>query len=247
MTQHVGDEPFAEQCLRLFENGRDWIDRNLFNGEYYDHHIRLPEDATKIAPSLRIGMGADDVAKPDFQLGNGCLVDQLIGQLVAHVCGLGYLAKPENIRQTLRSILKYNLRDGLQDHFNNMRSFALGDERALLMASFPQGRPDYPFPYYPEAMTGFEYTAAIGMLQEGQTEAGLSCIRNVRERYDGKRRSPFDEAECGHHYARAMIAWCAAVTIAGFQFSAVEKAITFAGRDGSFFWSNGYAWGTCRL
>ena len=247
MAEHLGDEPFANKCLRLFGSGRDWMDRHLFNGEYYEHQVRLPQDATEIAPSLRIGMGAEDIAKPDFQLGNGCLVDQLIGQFMAHVCGLGYLAKPENVRQTLRSILKYNLRDGLHDHFNNMRSFALGDEKALLMASFPHGRPAYPFPYFPEAMTGFEYTAAIGMLQEGQTEAGLACIRNVRERYDGQRRSPFDEAECGHHYARAMIAWYAAVAIAGFQFSAVEKAVTFAARGGNLFWSNGYAWGTCRL
>ena len=28
---------------------------------------------------------------PDYQLGEGCLVDQLVGQYVAHVCGLGYL------------------------------------------------------------------------------------------------------------------------------------------------------------
>ena len=32
--------------------------------------------------------------KPDFQLGAGCLVDQLVGQYMAHVCGLGYLADP---------------------------------------------------------------------------------------------------------------------------------------------------------
>ena len=96
-------------------------------------------------------------------------------------------------------------------------------------------------------MTGFEYTAAIGMLQEGQTEEGLACIRNIRERYDGQRRSPFDEAECGHHYARAMIAWAAVLAMTGFSFSAVEKTVTFAARSGNFFWSNGYAWGTCLL
>jgi hypothetical protein len=96
-------------------------------------------------------------------------------------------------------------------------------------------------------MTGFEYTAALGMLQEGQTEEGLASIRDIRQRYDGQRRSPFDEAECGHHYARAMIAWAAALVMSGFQFSAVEQALTMAARRGSFFWANGYAWGTCQL
>jgi hypothetical protein len=31
--------------------------------------------------------------------------------------------------------------------------------------------------------------------------------RVVRDRYDGRKRNPFDEAECGHHYARALAAW----------------------------------------
>jgi len=33
-----------------------------------------------------------DVKIPGFQLGQGCLVDQLVGQYMAHLCGLGYLA-----------------------------------------------------------------------------------------------------------------------------------------------------------
>lgn len=28
---------------------------------------------------------------PDFKFGEGCLVDQLVGQFMAHLCGLGYL------------------------------------------------------------------------------------------------------------------------------------------------------------
>ncbi|GAG22988.1 unnamed protein product [marine sediment metagenome] len=128
-----------------------------------------------------------------------------------------------------------------------MRSFALGDESALLMASYPKDRPKNPFPYFTEVMTGFEYTAAVGMLYEGQVDDGLQCIRNIRDRYDGRKRSPFDEAECGHHYARAMASWAAVLAITGFGYSGVEKSMTFAAQDGSFFWSNGYAWGTCSL
>ncbi|MCP5120211.1 MAG: hypothetical protein GY953_56160, partial [bacterium] len=71
--------------------------------------------------------------------------------------------------------------------------------------------------------------------------------RNVRARYDGRRRSPFDEAECGHHYARAMASWAAVLALSGFHYSGVEKAMTFSSGDGQFFWSNGYAWGSCQL
>ena len=247
MAHYLGEDDFAATCRDLFERGKSWIDGNLFNGEYYEHHIRPPKDASQIAPSLRVGMGAKDLTSPDYQLGSGCLVDQLVGQYMAHVCDLGYLLEPENVRKTLSSIMKYNQRSGLYGHFNCMRSFALGDESALLMASYPKDRPEKPFPYFTEVMTGFEYAAAVGMLYEGQLDDGLQCIRNIRDRYDGRKRSPFNEAECGHHYARAMASWAAVPALTGFSYSGVEESMTFAAQDGTFFWSNGYAWGSCSL
>jgi hypothetical protein len=118
------------------------------------------------------------------------------------------------------------------------------------MAAYPRGnRPRRPFPYFNEVMTGFEYTAAVHMLYEGQLDAGLRCIGAIRERYDGRRRSPFDEAECGHHYARAMASWAAVLALSGFHYSGVDQALEFAGADQArqIFWANGYAWGTCAI
>jgi len=247
MARRVGDNEFAAMCKDLFERGSKWVDANLFNGQYYVHQVRPPKDQSQIAASLLVGMGAKDPANPDYQLGSGCLVDQLVGQFMAHVCGLGYLVDQGHVRTTLGSIMKYNYRDNLYGHFNCMRSFGLGDEAVLLMADYPKDRPNNPFPYFSEVMTGFEYTAAVGMLYEGQTGPGLKCIKNVRNRYDGQKRSPFDEAECGHHYARAMASWAAVLALTGFQYSGVDKTMTFAPKEGRYFWSNGYAWGTCTM
>jgi non-lysosomal glucosylceramidase len=247
MARYLGEDDFAETCRRLSHKGRDWVDQNLFNGEYYIHRIKPPQDKSEIAPSLLVGMGAADPTQPDYQLGEGCLVDQLVGQFVAHVCGLGHLTDPDHVRSTLRSILKYNGRQNMFGHFNCMRSFVLGDESALLMASYPKARPRNPFPYFTEVMTGFEYTAAVGMLYEGQRDEGLGVIRNIRDRYDGRKRNPFDEAECGHHYARAMASWAAVLALSGFQYSGVSGSMVFAAQAGNFFWSTGDAWGNCRL
>jgi non-lysosomal glucosylceramidase len=115
------------------------------------------------------------------------------------------------------------------------------------MASYPGERPDNPFPYFSEVMTGFEWTAAVGMLYEGMIDEGLSCIKAIRDRYDGRKRSPYDEAECGHHYARAMAAWSAVLALTGFHYSAVEKEMEFTAPDGTYFWSTGDAWGTCTV
>ena len=247
MARHLGEDDFADRCRDLFEQGRAWLDAYLFNGDYYEHQIVPAGSDAQIAQGLRHHMGASDLTDPVLQLGAGCLVDQLVGQFTAHVLGLGYLLDRGHVRKTLRSILRHNFQRGLHGHFNHLRSFALNDESALLMATYPRGRrPKRPFPYFNEVMTGFEYAAAVGMLYEGQTQAGLRCIRAIRARYDGARRSPFDEAECGHHYARAMASWAAVLALTGFRYSGVERSLTFAAATERtrWFWSTGYAWGT---
>jgi non-lysosomal glucosylceramidase len=122
MARYVGDEGFQQICRRLFESGRTWIDAQLFNGDYYEQKVQAPKDASEIAPSLLVGMGADDPTRPEYQLGRGCLVDQLVGQLCAHVCGLGYLADPAHVRRSLQSVWRYNERRSLRTHFNPLRA-----------------------------------------------------------------------------------------------------------------------------
>ena len=236
MAKEMGDYEFAQKCETIFKVGSKWTDENLFNGEYYEHQVLDPETKKEITDYSAPNM-------PKYQLAKGCLVDQLVGQYMAHICGLGYLASEENIKTTYKSILKYNSMETMENHFNNMRSYALGDEKALLMASWPKGRPKVPFPYFSEVMTGFEYAAAIGMMYEGMQPEGIEVIENIRDRYDGNKRSPFDEAECGHHYARAMASWAANLALTGFHYSTTEKSMAFTDKPGNYFWSNGYAWG----
>ncbi|MBA3686228.1 MAG: hypothetical protein H0W72_13455 [Planctomycetes bacterium] len=246
MARHLGETEFAERCRALFTRGSAWMDKHLFNGDYYEHEIR-PMKREDIAPGLIIGMGGDTL-DPVLQLGAGCLVDQLVGQVMARVNGLGDLGDAKKLAKAARAVHTHNFKRGLADHFNHLRGFALADESALLMASYPRGRrPKRPFPYYNEVMTGFEYVAALAMLQLGSVDQGLECIEAIRARYDGLRRSPFDEAECGHHYARAMASWGAVVILSGFQYDAVVGSFTVAAKPrASWFWSTGDAWGTVR-
>lgn len=243
MAKAVKDKKFAKKCNRLFEKGSAWTDKNLFNGEYYEHHLQTPKGT--IAQGIGYGR---DIKNPDYQLMSGCLVDQLVGQYMAHVVGLGYLVNEDNVKKTLASIAKYNKRENMYDHFNNMRSYVMGDEKGLVMASWPRGgRPKVPFPYWAETMTGFEYVAGVGMLYEDMEDEGLEVVKNIRDRYQGNRRSPFDEAECGRHYARAMASWAALLAQSGFHYSAVDKKLAFTAKAGTYFWSNGWAWGSCTI
>lgn len=238
MAVAMGDKPFARKCEQVYRKASAFTDKVLFNGEYYEHHITDPHTHEFV------DMGNPKADTIDFQLGRGCLVDQLVGQYMADICGLGDLCKKENLVTTLKSIMRYNFKDDFSSHFNNMRSYVLGHESGLLMASWPKGRLRYPFPYFSESMTGFEYVAAIGMIQHGLRDDGLKCIRAIRDRFDGVRRNPYDEIECGHHYARAMASWSAIPALSGFHYSAVTQTLHVTSEPGIYFFSTGHVWGS---
>ncbi|MFA6471322.1 MAG: GH116 family glycosyl-hydrolase, partial [Candidatus Latescibacterota bacterium] len=103
MAKAMDDSEIADTCRSLFEKGSRWIDRNLFNGEYYIQKVQPPKDKEKIPKELLAGMGSKDMDNPEFQVGTGCLIDQMIGQYMAHIVGIGYLANPENIKKSIES------------------------------------------------------------------------------------------------------------------------------------------------
>jgi non-lysosomal glucosylceramidase len=251
MAEAMGDSDLAVSCKRMFEQGSRWIDANLFNGEYYIQQIRgIPAD--KVASGLRIGVGAKDTMHPDFQIGDGCLVDQLVGQYMAKVSGLGDLLDPVHIRKTLDSIYRYNYKRSLMRHASVQRVYALNDEAALVICDFTKGtRPAVPMPYYAEVMTGFEYSAAILMLAYGMVDEGVECIGNIRRRYDGEKANPYNEAEAGRHYARAMASWGAVPMLSGFRYDARARRMELAPRINvdafQCFWSAPGAWGNFEL
>ena len=150
-----------------------------------------------------------------------------MGQYLADVGGLGPVVSAENIRTTLQSIHKYNFKASLLGHENVARTYVLNDEAAVVICDYGTAeRPRIPFPYYSEAWTGLEYTVAALMMNWGMVEEGVECVKNVRLRYDGERRNPWDEAECGHHYARAMSSWSTVVALSGFFYDGAKSAVT---------------------
>ena len=77
---------------------------------------------------------------------------------------------------------------------------------------------------------------------------GLEVIENVRRRYDGERRNAWNEAECGHHYARALASWTPLLALSGFHYDGAAGHISAVPRINrerfSSFWSAANAWGT---
>lgn len=205
MADVANDAPFAVECRALAERGGAWTEKNLFNGEYYEHRVVPPKGPIADGISVR---NAKDLSNPDFQLAAGCLVDQLLGDYASRHVGLGAVANEANAKTALKSILRLNASSNVGATYNCGRDYAFPEEEALKMAWYPKGKmPERPFPYYGENMTGFEYVVAANLAQRGDFSAAEKVVRDIRSRYDGRKRSPFNEAECGHHYVRALAAW----------------------------------------
>jgi hypothetical protein len=182
-------------------------------------------------------------------MGDACLADQLLGQMQAHVAGLGYLVQEGNVRATLKSLYRYNYLPNLSEHVDLQRTYALNDEGGVVIATYPLGkRPEIPFPYFGEIWTGMDYQFAASLAFEGMMTEALTVVETTRRRFDGERRNPWNEPECGHHYARALASWACFAAWSGFRYSAPEHELTLMPRSRRqafrCFWSVPSGWGS---
>jgi non-lysosomal glucosylceramidase len=230
MAAAMGDPVRALKFGNAFSISSPRLDTMLWNGEYYIQPL-------------------NDIDYRRYQFGTGCLSDQLLGQFMAHVAGLGYVMPEAHVKLALQAIFKYNFRQGMRGSAHAQRTYALNDERGLLMCSWPDGgRPKLPFVYSDEVWAGVEYQVAAHLIYEGLVTEGLELVRAVRERYDGYRRNPWNEVECGSHYARSMSSWALITALGGFTFDMTDaKTVGFNPKinvdNFSTFFSTGLCWG----
>jgi len=259
MAEHLGEEDTAREYLDIFQRGKKWVDSNLFNGEYYYHLIDLNDKSIleryDVGKSDTIVGGAtvntywnEEKGEIKYQVGEGCLVDQVLAQWHANLIGLGEIFDPDKVRKAVYSVYKNNFKS-MRDVFNPCRVFSLNDEKGVIICSYPEGRrrPAVPVPYAQETMNGFEYQIAVHLIQEGFIKEGLEIVDAIRSRYDGYRRNPWNEYECGNNYARSMASYSLLLALSGFMFDMVKGMIGFNPVIGDHrfkvFWSLDSGWG----
>ncbi|MHB8634866.1 MAG: GH116 family glycosyl-hydrolase [Fimbriimonadaceae bacterium] len=202
IARHLGEEANASAYRSLYASGRKLTEERLWNGEFFIQTFDC--------------LGPD---APKYQHGLGCLSDQVFGQLAASLAGLGDLVDPALIKGALQGIFRYNFLNPLGEHENVQRVYAVSDEPGLICCSWPNGgRPKYPFPYSDEVWTGMEYQVASHLAFVGMTDEALAIVRGIRKRYDGTRRNPYNEFECGSHYARALASYGVFLALTGTEY-----------------------------
>lgn len=249
MAEAVGDQAAADSYRIVRETGIHNIEE-LWNGEFY---VQKVPPADKIRPMqgyVDPDWYANTVQDGEirYQFGDGCLSDQLLGAWFADVVGLDTGLSRVQTKSALKSIYRYNFKNGFYDHPNTQRIYALNDEKGLLLCSWPKGgRPKLPFVYSDEVWTGIEFQVAAHMICHGLLEEGLAIVKGVTGRYDGLRRNPWNEVECGSHYARALASWSVLRALSGYCYSAVDQRIGFSPvvnpENFKCFFTAGSAWG----
>lgn len=216
MALEMNDPSFAQTCRRIFEAGQENSVKRLFNGEYYIQDVDLKKH-------------------PDWQYADGCLADQMFGQGWAHQVQLGYLYPRETVVSSLQSIWKYCWAPDVgpqNEHHPPARWFAYPGEAGLFTCTWPKSRHLGPKStrYRNEIWTGIEYQVASHMAYEGMLTEALAICRAVHDRYHPAKHNPFNEIECGDHYARALASWGVLLALAGFEYHGPKKHIGWAPR-----------------
>jgi hypothetical protein len=172
---------------------------------------------------------------------------------MARTYGIDTPLAHEHVRKNLQAIFNHNFRSDLAQHSNAQRpGYAMGHEPGLLVCTWPKGgKPTLPFVYSDEVWTGIEYQVASHLIAEGFVREGLTIVKALRSRYDGRVRNPWNEYECGNYYARAMASYALLGALAGFRYSAVQKTLWFGPavpvRPFTTFFSTAFGFGTIAL
>jgi hypothetical protein len=211
----MGEEAYAKRYRRIFESGRRLTLERLWNGEYFIQEVDLKK-------------------YPKHQYEKGCLSDQLFGQGWAHHVGLGYIYPPENVNKALQSVWKYNWAPDIGPYNVNHkpeRWFARAGEPGLFTCTWPKS------PYIAEGVrykneiwTGIEYQVAGHMVWEDMLREGLAICYGIEERYHPAKHNPYNEVECGDHYARAFASWGVYTALAGYEYHGPKGHLGFTPR-----------------
>ena len=213
MAYIMKDTVAANYYKKIYTAGSENTMDRLWNGEYFYQDV-------------------DEKEYPKYQYGKGCLSDQLFGQTWASLYRLGDIYPTDAINKALRSIWKFNWTNDVkaqsEAHLPE-RYYAHAGEPGLFICTWPYSK--HPgedgVRYRDEVWTGIEYQVATEMIKHDMIDEGLAIVKAIHSRYDGKKHNPWNEIECGDHYARAMASYGILQAVQGYWYDGPKGIMGF--------------------
>jgi len=248
MAEFLGDTEKEQEYRDLFEKGYKWTKENLFNGRYFIQKVDITNKEITDKFEASETYWNDEVNQIKYQIAEGSSIDQMLAQWHADITGLGEIFDKEQISCALSEMMKNNFKETMRDFINHWRIFSLNDESGTIICDYPDGveKPQIPISYSEETMTGFEYAFAGLLFSHGKIDDGLKVVKAIRDRFDGEKRNPWNEFECGSNYARSMASYALVPILSGFEFDMPNNHIGFnpyKTNDFKCIWSLADAWG----
>ncbi|GHT37483.1 hypothetical protein AGMMS49574_30190 [Bacteroidia bacterium] len=110
------------------------------------------------------------------------------------------------------------------------RYYAHSGEPGLIICTWPFSK--HPgedgVRYRDEVWTGIEYQVATDMIFRGMLDEGLAIVKALHSRYDGTKHNPWNEIECGDHYARAMASYGVLTALQDYSYDGPEGIMGFS-------------------
>jgi len=248
MARLCDDAAAADRYEAVRRRGGEAQDHQLFNGEYY---VQVPDP------------------RASQEYATGCHIDQVLGVWWARQLDLADVYPEAHVRSALTALYKNNFHANFRGVYQGPRTYVLNErDGGTKMITWPRGGmpPERNRTRYADqVMTGFEYAAAVTMIQHGLVPQGLALQRAVYDRYDGRVRhereqgkrvrwltcgNPFGDVESGRFYARSMSNWSLLLALQGFVYDGPAGRIgllpIWQPEDHASFFSAAEGWGLAR-
>ncbi|MBU1087549.1 MAG: hypothetical protein KKD05_08570 [Candidatus Omnitrophica bacterium] len=185
IAEHFNDQRLAKRCIDLFTKGRKSFEQKLWNGKYYI------------------------TAKSAEQSYESCMLAQLTGQWYAYLLGLGRIFPEENIKSSIRWILKLNDKDSSYGATNSV---------------FINKKRDLESYHSQNIWPGVCYSFAALAIYEGFVKEGLQLTKKVWNTISVKNKNPWNQSDViltkdgsfgfGDYYMRNSVIWAVLIALA---------------------------------
>ena len=252
MAEFLDDTKKAQEYREMFNKGYQWTKENLFNGKYFIQKIDITDKKITDKFEASESYWNDEAKQIKYQIAEGSSIDQMLAQWHSDIIGLGDIFDKKQLDSALNEMLKNNYKPTMRHFANPWRIFSLNDEAGTIICAYPDEieKPKIPIPYCEETMTGFEYSFAGLLCSQGKIDDGLKVVKAIRDRFDGEKRNPWNEFECGSNYARSMASYALVPILSGFEFDMPHHHIGFNPYITNNFkcvWSLADAWGNFEI
>eukprot|EP01063_Lacrimia_lanifica_P028465 TRINITY_DN4158_c0_g1_i2.p1 TRINITY_DN4158_c0_g1~~TRINITY_DN4158_c0_g1_i2.p1 ORF type:complete len:848 (+),score=329.88 TRINITY_DN4158_c0_g1_i2:177-2720(+) len=213
MAELMKDADFAKQCA----------DRAALASASYE----------KICWKEEYGYYVADVTAKDcaHSYGPGCFIDQLCASGLSFACGLGYMFNAEHETSARLAIAKNNTVQC--PPFHDLQKHMFPGDTGTTTCTYPHGKLGKGMIYDTLVSIGWTYPVIAGLLHDKRIDEATYMNDIIRQRQDGRNRSPWNEPECDTHYTRMFSGWGLYDQACGMRYDATQKAVGFEPRFNS--------------